>query len=112
MDKLNEIIERIQSSIQVVIDGLLTLVFQPVYFFLAIIESIINIWTDNDEETGTVQDEPQQQVTVYSSANDGRMGPEEEWDCNYPLGHIGFKINKKEQEELDKIKTELNLNGE
>ena len=110
MDKLNEIIQKIQTTIQAIIDGLLSLAFQPIYFLLAIVESIINIWTGNDEETDIVRDEPQQQVTVYSSANDGRMGPEEEWDCNYPLGHIGFKINKKEQEELHKIKTELNLN--
>lgn len=108
MEQLNEIIQGIQSSIQVIIDALLSLAFQPIYYLIAIIQSIIDVWSEEEDEFEA--EPPQQQVTVYSSANDGRMGPEEEWDCNYPLGHIGFKINKKEQEELDKIKTELNLN--
>lgn len=107
MNKLNDIIQRIQTTIQAVIDGLLSLAFQPVYFFLAIIESIVNIWTDSDEETDTVQDTPQ--VAQYPSTNEGRY-PDE---CDYPVAHkIGYKVNTKEQEELDKIKTELNLNGE
>lgn len=109
MDKLNEIIQCIQSSIQAIIDGLLSLAFQPVYFLLAIIESITNIWTDSDEETDTTQDEPQQQVAQYPSPNEGRYAEE----CDYPVAHkIGYKVNSKEQEELDKIKTELKLNGE
>lgn len=110
MDKLNEIIERIQTTIQAVVDGVMSLAFQPVYFLLAIIESIVNIWTDSDEETDTVQDEPQQQVAQYPSPNEGRYAEE----CDYPVcneeHHIGFKINKKEREELDKVKTELKLN--
>lgn len=110
MEKLNEIIERIQTSIQAIIDGLLSLAFQPVYFLLAIIESIVNIWTDSDEEVNVVQDEPQQQVTVYPSANEGKYAEEVDYPVCNEEHHIGFKINKKEQEELDKIKTELNLN--
>lgn len=107
MNKLNEIIERIQTTIQAIIDGLVSLAFQPVYFLLAIIESIVNIWTDSDEETDIVQDEPQ--VAQYPSPNEGRYAEE----CDYPVAHkIGYKVNSKEQEELDKIKTELNLNGE
>lgn len=107
MDKLNEIIQCIQSSIQAIIDGLLSLAFQPVYFLLAIIESVTNIWTDSDEEVNVVQDEPQQQVAQYPSTNEGRYAEE----CDYPVAHkIGYRVNSKEQEELDKIKTELNLN--
>lgn len=109
MDKLNEIFQQIQTTIQAIIDGLLSLAFQPVYFLLAIIESIVNIWTSDNEEVNVAQDEPQQQVTVYPSANEGRYAEE----CDYPVAHkIGYKVNSKEQEELDKIKTELNLNGE
>lgn len=112
MDKLNEIIQRIQASIQAVIDGLLTLAFQPIYFLLAIVESIINIWTDSDEETDIVRDEPQQQVTVYPSANEGKYAEEVDYPACNEEHHIGYKINQAEKEELDKIKTELNLNGE
>lgn len=107
MDKLNDIFQCIQSTIQAIIDGLLSLGFQPVYFLLAIVESITNIWTADNEETDTVQDEPQQQVAQYPSPNEGRYAEE----CDYPVAHkIGYKVNSKEQEELDKIKTELNLN--
>ena len=110
MEKLNEIIQRIQSTFQAVIDGVMSLAFQPVYFLLAIVESIINIWTaHNNEELNIVQDETQQQVAQYPSPNEGRYAEE----CDYPVAHkIGYKVNTKEQEELDKIKTELKLNGE
>ena len=109
MVKVNQILVNIQSSIQYVLDTVLNLAFQPLYAIIAIIQAIVEIWTANDEEEETEEQEvPQQNVTTYSSANDGRRGPEEEWDCDYPLGRIGFKINQKEKEEIDKIKKELN----
>lgn len=108
MDKLNEIIERIQTSIQAVIDGVMSLAFQPIYFLLAIIESITNIWTGSDEETDIVRDEPQQQVTVYPSANEGKYAEEVDYPACNEEHHIGYKINKMEQEELKKIKEKLN----
>lgn len=109
MVKVNQILVNIQSSIQYVLDTVLNLAFQPLYVIIAIIQAIVEIWTVSDEEEETEEQEvPQPNVTTYSSANDGCRGPEEEWDCDYPLGRIGFKINQKEKEEIDKIKKELN----
>lgn len=108
MEKVNQILVNIQSSIQYVLDTVLNLAFQPLYAIIAIIQAIIEIWTTNDEEDNEEeeQEEPQQQVTEYPSANAGRPYPEE---CDPPVfTHIGFKINQKEQEEIDKIKKELN----
>lgn len=105
MEKLNEIFQKIQSTIQVVADGLISLFFQPVYFIIAIIQSIIDVWSDDDEEEETQDEEPQQQVTVYPSVNEGKYAEE----CELPVAHkIGYRINEAEQEELEKIKKELN----
>lgn len=110
MEKVNQIVVNIQSSIQYVLDTVLNLAFQPLYALTNIIQAIIEIWTTNDEEgkEEDEQEEPQPNVTTYSSPNDGCRGPEDEWDCDWPLGRIGFKINEKEKEEIDKIKKELN----
>ena len=109
MEKVNQILVNIQSSIQYVLDTVLNLAFQPLYAIIAIIQAIVEIWTANDEEEEEEQEEPQQQVTEYPSANAGRPYPEE---VDYPAcdeeHHIGFKINQKEQEEINKIKKELN----
>lgn len=110
MEKLNQILVNIQSSIQYVLDTVLNLAFQPLYAIIAIFQAIVEIWTTNDEEEEEMQDEePQQQVTEYPSANAGRPYPEEVDlpACNEEH-HIGFKINQKEKEEIDKIKKELN----
>ena len=110
MEKLNDFIYKLMSSIQVIANVLVSLVFQPFYSLLNIIEGLAAIWRSEieyDEEQKPEQ-QPQQNVTTYSSANDGRMGPEEEWDCDYPLGRIGFKINQSEQNEINKIKEQLN----
>lgn len=96
MNKLNEILQKIAASVQVVLDGTLNLAFQPLFYLLAIIEGIIEVWTvDEDEAEEEIDEKPKQNVTTYSSPNDGRMGPEEEWDCDYPIGHIGFRQNHK-----------------
>lgn len=108
MVKLNTIVVNIQSSIQYIIDTVLNLAFQPLYALITIIQAIVEIWTTNDEEEAE-EEEPQQQVTEYPSANAGRPYPEEVDlpACNEEH-HIGFKINQKEKEEIDKIKKELN----
>lgn len=110
MEKLNDFIYRIMSSIQVILNVFVNLVFQPFYSLATIIEGLAAIWCNEIEyeEEQKPEQQPQQNVTTYSSANDGRMGPEEEWDCDYPLGRIGFKINQSEQKEINKIKKELN----
>lgn len=106
MEKVNQILINIQSSIQYIVDAVIGLLFQPLYAIVAIIQALIEIWSAEDEEE---EQEPQQQVTEYPSANAGRPYPEE---VDYPAcneeHHIGFKINRVEQDELDKIKKQLN----
>ena len=106
MEKLNEIIQGIQSSIQVIIDALLSLAFQPIYYLIAIIQSIVDVWSEEEEEFETEQ--PQQQVTVYPSANEGKYAEEVDYPACNEEHHIGYKINQAEKEELDKIKEKLN----
>lgn len=110
MEKANQILVNIQSSIQYVIDTVLNLAFQPLYAIIAIIQAIIEIWTTNDEEDNEAeeQEEPQPNVTVYPSANEGKYAEECELPACNEEHHIGFRINEAEQEEIDKIKKELN----
>lgn len=105
MEKLNEIIQGIQSSIQVIIDTLLSLVFQPIYYLIAIIQSIADVWEEEEEFEA---EPPQQQVTVYPSANEGKYAEEVDYPACNEEHHIGYKINQAEKEELDKIKEKLN----
>lgn len=105
MEKVNQILINIQSSIQYIIDAVIGLAFQPLYVIVAIIQALIEIWSpESDEET---EQEPQQTVTVYPSANEGKYAE----DCDLPAcdeeHRIGFKINREEQDELDKIKKQL-----
>jgi hypothetical protein len=115
MKKLNEIIQGIQSSIQVVLDAALALAFQPIYLLISIIQSIIEVWKNlTDDTTGEYEEgvqafregEKTPTVTVYPSTNEGKYAEE----CEYPIGRqqIGFHINRKEQAELEKIREELN----
>lgn len=106
MEQLNEIIQGIQSSIQVIIDALLSLAFQPIYYLIAIIQSIIDVWSEGEEEFEA--EPPQQQVTVYPSANEGKYAEEVDYPACNEEHHIGYKINQAEKEELDKIKEKLN----
>lgn len=107
MEKITLIVSNLVNSVQVIVDVLINLIFQPVFAVLTIIQSLIEIWSPEEEEEPEQQ--PQQQVTEYPSANAGRPYPEE---VDYPAcgeeHHIGFKINQAEQEELDKIKKQLN----
>ena len=88
MDKLNEILQKIAASVQVVLDGVLNLAFQPLFYLLAIIEGIIEVWTA-DEDNEEYEEQPQ--VTQLPSTNAGRYAEE----VDYPLGRIGFKQNHK-----------------
>lgn len=88
MEKLNEIIQKIAASVQVVLDGTLNLAFQPLFYLVAIIEGIIEVWTVDDDEDEEEYEEPQQ-VTQLPSTNAGRYAEE----VDYPIGHIGFKQN-------------------
>lgn len=101
MEKITVIVSNLVNSVQVIVDVLINLVFQPVFAVLTIIQSLISIWSATPEEE-TEQEPQQQTVTTYPSANEGRPYPEE---CDPPVfTHIGFRINQTEQEELDKIK--------
>ena len=104
---MNQILVNIQSSIQYALDTVLNLAFQPLYAIIAIIQAIVEIWTANDEEKAE-EEEPQQQVTEYPSANAGRPYPEEVDlpACNEEH-RIGFRINQAEQDEINKIKRQL-----
>ena len=102
MEKITVIVSNFVNSVQVIVDVLINLIFQPVFALITIVQSLIEIWSAEPEE----EQEPQQQVTEYPSANAGRPYPEE---CDPPVfTHIGFKINQAEQEELNKIKKQLN----
>ena len=101
MEKITLIVSNLVNSVQVIVDVLINLVFQPVFAILTIIQSLIEIWSPTPEE-----EEPQQTVTTYPSTNEGRY-PEE---CDYPIGRrrIGFHTNQQEVDELNKVREELN----
>ena len=102
MDKITLIISNLVNSVQVVVDVLINLIFQPVFALITIIQSLIEIWSAEEVE----EEQQQQTVTTYPSANEGKY-PEE---VDYPIGRqrIGFHINQNEADELDKIKKQLN----
>lgn len=106
MEKITLIISNLVNLVQVIVDVLINLVFQPVFALITIVQSLIEIWSPEDEEE---EQEPQQAVTTYPSTNEGKY-PEE---VDYPIGRqrIGFHINQTEQDELNKIKKQLK-NGE
>ena len=95
MENVNDIIYKLMSSVQMVLNVLVSLVFQPVYSITAIIDGLVQIWSPEEEE-----ETEQQQVTILPSTNEGRHS--DEW--NYP---IGFKINQSEVDEIKKVKEEL-----
>ena len=108
MEKITLIVSNLVNSVQVIVDVLINLIFQPVFAVLSIIQSLIEIWSgDANEDVNEDANEQQQQYTVYPSANEGKYAE----DCELPAceeHHIGFKINQSEQDELDKIKKQLN----
>lgn len=105
MEKITLIVSNLVNSVQVIVDVLINLVFQPVFALITIVQSLIEIWSPEDKEEGQ---EPQQTVTVYPSTNEGKYAEECELPACDEEHHIGFKINRVEQDELDKIKKQLN----
>ena len=109
MDKVTEIVSNLVNSVQVIVDVLINLIFQPVFAVLSIIQNLIQIWSgDGNEDVNEDANEQQQQYTVYPSANEGKYAE----TCDLPAcneeHHIGFKINQTEQNEIKRIKEELN----
>ena len=103
MEKVNQILMNIQSTIQYIVDAAIGLCFQPLYVILAIIQALIEIWSGDENED--VSEDVNEGVKVYPSTNEGRYPDEVELPvCN----HIGFKINRAEQDEIKRIKEELN----
>lgn len=110
MEKITLIVSNLVNSVQVIVDVLINLIFQPVFALITIIQNLIQIWSaDANEDVNEDASEQQQQYTVYPSANEGREYAEE---VDYPAcdeeHHIGFKINQTEQNEIKRIKEELN----
>ena len=109
MEKITVIVSNLVNSVQVIVDVLINLAFQPVFAVLTIIQSLIEIWSgDVNEDVNEDANEQQQQYTVYPSANEGKYAEEVDYPACEEEHHIGFKINQTEKDELDKIKKELN----
>lgn len=99
---IQEIITKIEQSIQCVLCYLLNLCFQPIYCVLQIVQGIIDIWSGDENE------DVNEGVKVYPSTNEGRYPEEVELPVCNVEHHIGFKINQAEQDEIKRIKEELN----
>lgn len=102
MEKVNQILINIQSSIQYIVDAVIGLLFQPLYAIVAIIQALIEIWSAEPEEE--TEQEPQQTVTTYPSSNEGKFAEE----CEYPIGRQRIGFRQSEVDELNKIREELN----
>ena len=103
MEKITLIVSNIVNSVQVIVDVLINLIFQPIFALITIVQSLIEIWSAEPDEE---EQEPQQTVTTYPSTNEGRYADE----CEYPIGRrrIGFHTNQQEVDELNKVREELN----
>ena len=83
---VQEIITKVEQSIQCVLCYLLNLCFQPIYCLLQIIQGIISIWS-GEEEPDEISEQPQYpEIPVVN----------------------GFHANANEQAEIDQIKKQLN----
>ena len=100
---IQEIITKIEQSIQCVLAYVLNLLFQPIYCILQIVQGIMDVW---EVDTDVPEEEQRPQVTQFPSPNEGKYAE----DCDLPAcdHKIGYKINQAEKEELNKIKKELN----
>lgn len=106
MEKITVIVSNLVNSVQVIVDVLINLVFQPVFAVLTIIQSLIEIWSGDENED--VSEDVNEGVKVYPSTNEGRYPEEVELPVCNVEHHIGFKINREEQDEIKRIKEELN----
>lgn len=102
MEKITVIVSNLVNSVQVIVDVLINLVFQPVFAVLTVIQNLIQIWSPEEEEE--TEQEPQQTVTTYPSTNEGKY-PEE---CEYPIGRQRIGFRQSEVDEIKRIKEELN----
>ena len=102
MEKITVIVSNLVNSVQVIVDVLINLAFQPVFVVLTIIQSLIEIWSAQPEEE--TEQEPQQTVTTYPRTNEGKY-PEE---CDYPIGRQRIGFRQSEVDEIKRIKEELN----
>lgn len=103
MEKITVIVSNLVNSVQVIVDVLINLAFQPIFALITIVQSLIEIWSGDENEE--VSEDVNEGVKVYPSTNEGRYPEEVELPvCN----HIGFKINRAEQDEIKRIKEELN----
>lgn len=85
MEKLNQIVYSIMVTLQLIADAVISILFQPIYILLQLIQSIIIQWSEpEDMEEG--EEEPQYKEPVHIQ---------------------GFQ-NQAELEELDRIKKQLN----
>ena len=103
MEKITLIVSNLVNSVQVIVDVLINLVFQPVFALITIVQSLIEIWSPEPVEEETEQ-EPQQTVTTYPSTNEGKY-PEE---CEYPIGRQRIGFRQSEVDEINEIKKQLN----
>lgn len=100
---IQEILTKIEQSLQCVLMYLLNLAFQPIYCILQIVQGILDVW---EADTEVQEEEQRPQVTQFPSTNEGKYAEEVEYPaCDHK---IGYKINQAEKEELNKIKKELN----
>ena len=101
MDKVTEIVSNIANSVQVIVDVLINLVFQPVFALITIIQNLNEIWsaTPEDEE----EEQPQQNVTTYPSTNEGKYAEE----CEYPVGRQRIGFRQSEVDQINEIKRQL-----
>ena len=102
MEKITLIVSNLVNSVQVIVDVLINLIFQPVFAVLTIIQSLIEIWSAEPEEE--TEHEPQQAVTTYPSTNEGKY-PEE---CDYPIGRQRIGFRQSEVDQINEIKRRLN----
>ena len=101
MEKITLIVSNLVNSVQVIVDVLINLVFQPVFAVLTIIQSLIEIWSPEEEEEGT---QPQQAVTTYPSTNEGKTVDEVE----YPICRQKIGFRQSEVDQINEIKKQLN----
>ena len=109
MDKLNEVLINILATLQVLMNNLLNLVFQPLFCITSIVQGIIEVWKPATEtnDTNATETNGSPIVVQYPSTNDGRPYPEEV-DSPACERHIGFRINTDEQQQLEEIRKQLN----
>ena len=102
-----EVIQKIEQTLQTILIYLMNLCFQPIYILIQMVQQIIDIW---DAENTIDPPEEKTNVTLYQSTNEGKAGTEfddyEEEDITTPP--IGYRINHDEQDEIKRIKEQLN----